>query len=256
MTETPAPDASLPLFYRKPILLRFQDHGAYGVRPQSDFRFAAEAIAVPLVGSEFAAAGRHYPIVFATEGSVMPLAVTGIAAGRNLFVETDGRWRSGTYIPGYVRRYPFIGMTAPDPSAPLMLGIDAESERLTKNAHRDSADALFDAAGKATDTSRNAMALCEAYALDHERTRLFGEALEANGLLIEQTAQVRYADESGASVRGFRVVNEQAYRALSPEVLADFHGKGWLEMIVLHLASQLSWQGLVEASAPAQTKAA
>ncbi len=138
----------------------------------------------------------------------MPLAVTASPRPQPL---RRGRrpLAAGTYIPGYVRRYPFIGMTAPDPSAPLMLGVDAESDRLTMNAHRDGADALFDAAGKATDLSRNAMALCEAYALDHERTRLFGEALEANGLLIEQTAQVRYADESGASVRGFRVVNEQ-----------------------------------------------
>lgn len=249
-------DDALPLFYKKPILLQFQDHATYGVKPQVDLRFAAEATAIPLVASEFGAAGRHYPIVFATEGSSMPLAVTGLTAGRNLFVEADGKWRADTYIPGYLRRYPFIGMAAPDAAVPLMLGLDVASERVTAKVGRDGALALFDDAGGATDVSRSAMALCEAYAVDHERTRQFGEALEANGLLVEQTAQVRYADESGANVRGFRIVNEQAYRALPADVVVEFHSKGWSDLIVLHLVSQLSWQGLVDASAPVKDKAA
>ncbi len=45
--------------------------------------------------SEFAVAGRHYPIVFSSDEAAAPLVVTGLNAGRNMFVTPDGGWRAG-----------------------------------------------------------------------------------------------------------------------------------------------------------------
>ena len=50
--------AALPLFYRAPGLLRFQDHARLGVRRGAAFGFATGATAIPVVAGEFHAKGR------------------------------------------------------------------------------------------------------------------------------------------------------------------------------------------------------
>lgn len=184
----------------------------------------------------------------------MPLAVTGVAVDRNLFVSADGQWMPGRYIPSYVRRYPFIAVAVGD-GGPTMLGIDVASGRVSTDAALDGAEPLFEASGKATAKSEEAMALCAAYAGEHERTLAFTEALKTNGLLVERSARMSYADASQALVQGFRMVDEQVFRALPAETLVAFHTKGWLDLIVLHLASQASWHTLVDQSAPKQATA-
>ncbi|MDQ0302248.1 SapC family protein [Ancylobacter polymorphus] len=246
--------APLPLFYRKPTLLRFESHGRLSLRRAADFRFAARATSLPLVAAEFAAAGRDYPLVFASDEGAMPLAVTGITAEQNLFVEADGRWRAGSYIPGYVRRYPFIGITAED-SGSTMLGVDLASDRLADEGEKE-ADMLFDLRGAATRTSQSAMALCEAYATEHTRTRAFVQALKDKNLLVPRSAQVSFADAGRAVVQGFQLVDEAAFRALPAAAVVEFHAKGWLDLIVLHLASQQRWRELVDMSARVRAEAA
>ncbi|MDQ0506626.1 SapC family protein [Xanthobacter agilis] len=243
-----------PLFYRAPTLLRFNEHKQFGLRPQVSYRFAAEAAAIPLVGAEFAQAQRHYPIVFASNDEAMPLAVTGLTTGRNLFVDADGAWASGSYVPGYVRRYPFISI-APEAGGTTMLGLDTTSARVSPDAARDGADPLFTSDGKPTQVGSTAMAFCDAYALEYERTRAFTAALRAQDLLVERAARINRPDGGEQVVQGFRLIDEAVFRALPKDVVADFHAKGWLDLIVLHLASQTSWLALLE-RAEAQAKTA
>lgn len=245
--------APLPLFYRQPTLLRFQNHARLSLRRAADFRFAARATSLPLVAGEFAAAGSDYPIVFASDDGAMPLAVTGVAAERNLFVEADGRWRAGSYIPGYVRRYPFIGIT--EDGGSTMLGVDLASERLVAEGEAE-ADMLFDLRGAATRVSQSAMALCEAYSTEHARTLAFVQALKDKRLLVPRSAEVSYADAGRAVVQGFQLVDEAAFRALPAAAVVEFHAKGWLDLIVLHLASQQRWRELVDMSAKTRADAA
>src|SRR5690606_22183616 len=66
--------------------------------------------AVPLSFAEFAVACRDYPIAFVSgDGgqSYVAMAVLGLENRRNLFATADGAWEPGTYVPAYVRRYPF-----------------------------------------------------------------------------------------------------------------------------------------------------
>lgn len=247
----PSSAPSLPMFYRSPALLRYRSHARLGVRREARFQFAAAATAVPLVAGDFVHAARDYPIVFAGDEDALPLAVTGVTAGRNLFVEADGRWRAGSYIPFYVRRYPFIGIME---GGATMLGADLASDRL---AVADDADAerLFDAKGGPTKVGQAARDMCDAYAADHARTVAFARALKANGLLSARSAQVNYADAGRAVVQGFQLVDEAAFRALPAPVVAEFHARGWLDLVVLHLASQHRWRDLVNASSKERSRA-
>jgi len=253
-TTTPAASA-LPLFYSAPMLLRFQEHANFGLRKSGDLRFTSSATAIPLTTGEFAAAGRNYPIVFSSDDLAAPLAVTGLNAGRNLFVSPEGTWREGHYIPAYVRRYPFISVEM-EAGGPKMLGIDSASEHVSTMAVADGADPFFDAQGGPTERTRGAMAFCEAYALEHDRTRAFSQALLDHNLLVARTAEVTYADAGKAVVTGFRVVDDEAFAALPEKTVLEFHAKGWLASIVLHQASRLGWGGLVDSAAGERPKAA
>ncbi len=38
----------------------------------------------------------------------MPLALLGLRNTENLFVDNEGKWKEGIYIPAFFRRYPFV----------------------------------------------------------------------------------------------------------------------------------------------------
>ena len=72
--------------------------------------FARKLNAIPVSFSEFAAAARDYPIVF-TSGdngkSFAPVAVLGHGRRREPAPARADGWAPGTYLPAYLRRYPF-----------------------------------------------------------------------------------------------------------------------------------------------------
>lgn len=247
----------LPLFYKNPMLLRSHEHGTFGLRRAFDFSFAAGTAVVPLVASEFAPASRHYPIVFAADDSAMPLAVLGMTTGRNLFVDGEGRWRAGTYVPGYVRRYPFISMTAPGEAA-AMLAVDSACPRIVTRAG-DDAEPFFDAQGAPTPSSLAAMTFCEAYRKEAGQIAAFIQSLKDHDLLVSRTLRISFkgthdpqalegAGTAEAVVNGFQTIDEAKFRALPAEVAAQFHANGWTDLVVLHLSSQLGWHALIAAS--------
>lgn len=246
-TETnPAP---LPLFYREPVLIRFEDHHNVGLLAETHFGFATEAIAIPLCTSEFAVATRHYPIVFAQAEPAMPLAVVGLTEGRNLFLERDGAWRPGSYVPAYVRRYPFIAMELPDKTQQL-LALDRASDRVvTPVAGRSDAQPLFDDAGEPTPFTQSAMAFCHAYHADFLATIAFSQALAAARLLIPANAEMQFPDGNRHALNGFRGIDEAALRRLPTRTVASWHAKGWLDLTAMQLASRFNWQGLLDLKA-------
>ncbi|MBP7338656.1 SapC family protein [Niveispirillum sp.] len=242
---TSAPAPALPLFYGTPTLLRFPEHRLLGIREGVDYGFARMATAIPLVAAEFMEAQRSYPIVFSTEEGAAPLAVTGLATGENLFVAPDGSWKAGHYIPSYLRRYPFIGMTPPGEGNNIMLGLDIAAPQVSTDAARDRAHALFTEDGQASEAATAAITFCEAYALEYERTRTFSAALEDANLLVIREAIVTLPDWTEKRVQGFRLVDEEAFRKLSGAKLKTFHANGWTDLVTLHLASQTAWRNLV-----------
>lgn len=251
--NTPIPEkrdnGPLPLFYKEPVLLRFEEHGEAALLPARNFDFAREAVAVPLCISEFAVAMRHYPIVFAMEDNAPPIALVGIRRHDNLFVALDGTWRPGTYIPAYLRRYPFI-VTETQDRTRQFLSVDRRSERFVACAstHKN-AERLFDADGNATTTAKSAMAFCHAYHMDHAATVAFCQALIAARLLTPYHADFQLPDASRHQVNGFQSVDEKAFRALPAKTVADWHVKGWLDLVTLHLLSQRSFQNLLDLNA-------
>src|SRR4051812_33910209 len=97
------------VYYEKPVLLDRDRHRRLRVRPSNNFAFARKANSVYLAGIEFNEAMKEYAIVFtrAANNRMVPVAMLGLRAQENLFVDDEDRWE-GRYVPAFVRRYPFV----------------------------------------------------------------------------------------------------------------------------------------------------
>jgi hypothetical protein len=238
----PEPAPQLPLFYKQPQALVAGVHGGLRLTGQADFRFAAGTNAAPITATEFVEAMRFYPIVFVGEAT-HPSAVLGLDS-RNLFVDADGGWAEGRYVPAYARRYPFVFIESADKSQ-YALGVDMASDRLTTDADAASAQPLF-VDGQPAPVTQDALRFCAALQADHATTRLFCQALADQELLVDQQAQGALPSGERFNVQGFRIIDAAKLQALPDEVVLDWRRKGWLTLIDLHLASLNRWRDLLD----------
>lgn len=227
-TAPEAPPAG-PLFYRRPVPLSAQAHGQWRLK-EGDLAFAVGTHAVPLMIGEFAMASRSYPIVFAAEDAA-PLALLGLERD-NLFV-ADSRWSEGHYVPAYVRRYPFVFIRTENPQG-FALAIDADSDKVEREGEE--GVALFHD-NEATALTRQALEFCRLFTAEHQATQAFATALRSQGLLTARNADATLPGGRTLSITGFEVVDAEKFAALDEEIVVDWHRKGWLGWVNLHLAS-------------------
>ena len=239
------PRPGLPLFYQSPAVLHFGEHRTLGLAAADGYAYSADAAAVPLGAGEFMPAVRHYPIVFANAADPMPLAVIGIQQ-RNLQLEDDGAsWRADHYIPAYIRRYPFIIVDTAEPDQHL-LALEMASSRVVDTSQTEGERFFDPQGGQASAMAMQAMVLCRAYHEDHARTQAFAQALQAQGLLIEQKVEFTLATGERLLLDGFKGIDRAALSQLSAQTVQAWHAAGWLDLIALHLASQQNWKLLVD----------
>jgi hypothetical protein len=234
------PAAALPMFYKRPFALRAQVHSEVSLKRGPSYRFAANTNSIPLTLPELFQAQRDYPIVFTNEAVPMPMAVVGIQDQTNLYVEPDGNWRRGAYIPAYARRYPFLfseQLGNPD----LTLCVDEGSDLLEAST----ANPFF-RDGKATEITQKALDFCMAYQRQHEATREFGRALAQVELLMSRDATVKLPSGESIVVRGFKMIDEPKFNTISAETFQDWRTKDWIKPIFAHFLSLGAWDRLVQ----------
>jgi hypothetical protein len=248
MSKSPTASHGGPLFYQQPLPLSARVHGHWRLR-DGDYRFAEGSNAVPVMFSEFPAAMRHYPLVFAGDAAT-PVAVLGLE-GNNLFVE-DGGWSPGLYVPAYARRYPFLSMSI-ESAENFILAIDGTSDRIVTGEGE--GVALFEGDAPSAFT-RQMLAFCEAFRNDHAATQAWATALKAAGILDSRQAAVTLPEGRKLTFGGFHVVDAQKLAELEDSVILDWHRKGWLGWIHLHLASLGRFTDLLDRQGRAETPGA
>ncbi len=233
MTEVAAANGQvqLPPLYGRLEPLTLEAHRALRLK-EAGFGFAAGISAVPLAAEEFPLASRHMAIVFAAEAPHMPVAVTGLKQGTNLFVEADGRWRAGAYVPAYLRRFPFFLVRVREGSDEMALCLDPQAPQVV----REGGEAMFDAAGQPTEWAKGAFQFTRAVEQAFAKTRELSAGLSAMGLLAPATVEFQ-KDGKPVRIDGFQAVQREALAKLSAEQLAALRDKGWLEAIYAHLFS-------------------
>jgi hypothetical protein len=182
-------------------------------------------------------AARHYPIAFVQGTDAYPAAIVGLKEG-NLFVDAKGDWKSGCYIPAYVRRYPFIFA---DDQQRGLLSLCVDEDVLKDKDGRP----LFDD-DKPSAFTDQALAFCKDYHAAGLATQAFAKAVVEQDLLTERQVTARLKSGGAFVLTGVKTIDEDKLAKLSGEVLADWNAKGWLKPLFSMVQSSANWGDLVE----------
>lgn len=229
-----------PLFFKKPVPIQKEVHAKAGLLAENDFKFAKLTNSAPINMREFALIAKSYPIVFTGGANSIPVAVLGLENNLNSFVNKDGKWEKGSYIPAYVRQYPFAFMVEKEK---LVLCVDEDSTRFKKTAK--AKDFKFFDGNEQSDFTKNALQFCLEYYQDSQITKQFVAALEEKELLIErQINATKNGSKKPISLSGFRIVDNEKFAKLDEKTIIEWHKNGYLALINLHLLSFSNWQDL------------
>lgn len=240
-----APNNALPLFFKAPQPLDVKRHAAAAINPNSGFGFSRLTNSIPLNAIEFIEAGRYYPIVFTSEPNIMPAVVVGLEQ-ENYFVKPDGSWKEDTYVPAYVRKYPFIFMEVAEEEK-FYLCIDEQSPHYLQEGGNGGL-AFFDGEKPST-LSQNALEFCTAFHKQYEITRALCEDLKKHDLFTMNQSDIQLVNGRKIRLGGFQLIDEAKLNALPDEVFLDFRKKGWLPFIYFSLASLTQWKRLADIAA-------
>lgn len=225
---------SLPLMYQDLQPLTSVEHRTWKTRSTDDAPFLSKMHAIPLLVDEFVSAQRYFPIVFSLGDNPVPLALMGLNEGVNVFVNEKGALLNPTYVPAYIRRYPFMLARVDTESESLSLCFDPKSGLV---GDFEEGNTLFDG-DKPSATTQNIMKFCEEFEIAAQRTNAFMDDLNKSGLLIDGEVTIQPNEQSQPSIyRGFKMVDEEKLRNLKGDELRKFNQNGMLPLILAHIFS-------------------
>jgi hypothetical protein len=226
-----------PPGYGTLVPLNRAKHAGLGLPAMAGFQWCAALNSVYLSAPEMARAALDYPIGFIREnpsGDFLPVAVLGLRGGENLFVDSSGRWREHSYVPAYVRRYPFCIVELPSAEAaaePQRL-ICVQEDRLVP-----SPTPFFDAQGEPTPAWTPALQLIEAIEGARLQTRTFARRLDAFGLMTPFDALAMPSGGVPMRLQGLYRVDEEKLKGLAERELRQLLRKNELRAVYAHLLS-------------------
>ena len=229
----------LPLFYTQPEPLDKVKHVKLGLNSKFSLSFTKNINAVPVNLIELPQLCHFYPIAFSPDENATPVAILGLRDSENLFVDDEGRWLADSYVPAYIRRYPFIFSEMPD-TEQLTLCLDMNDDIVSEDGDQK----FFDADGNPTDLANNALEFCKSYHAAAQQTIEFSKELNDSGLLVERQAEIEIGGGKRISFSGFRILDEKKFAELSDEEFLKWRERGWLPFLYAHLFSGGQWQRL------------
>lgn len=233
--------SGLPLLYKSVEPLDKERHASLGIlSSRSSFSFAARASAVPVNIAEFNFALKSFPIVFTSATDPQAIAVMGLQQDQNLFVKPDGSWLPGSYIPLYVRRYPFI-FGALQTDNQFALCVDTAAEMVSNDA-----DQPFFHNGELAEAAKRGIENCQSFQAQHAATRKIMDRLASSGLLESREATITLRNGTVRVLGTYVGVNEARLAALSDEQFLQLRRDDLLPVIYLHLASLSNWMRLLD----------
>ncbi len=234
MATAPAA-AALPLFYNDLVPLSSQEHADWRVRPATTAPFLANQHAVPVTVEEFPLVARRMPVVFAMGDDPVPLALMGLNEGVNVFVDAEGKLvEDDTYVPAYIRRYPYLLAKLRPEAEELSLCFDPSSE--TIGAFEDG-EKLFDG-DQPSELTKAILAFTEQFEQAGQKTAQFVKELKDFDLLIDGEVSIQPEGAAQPFVyRGFQMVDEKKLTELRGDQLRKMAQSGMLPLVYAHLFS-------------------
>jgi hypothetical protein len=252
--DTKAPDlmnTQRPLFFSDLVPFDTERHRTLRLPAErKNFAFAAPANLLPLTFAEVGQALRHYPVVLIAEGDNLGLvALTGLGNSGNRFVDANGEWRAGAYIPAYVRGYPFIAVRPNEQTEPVLA-----FDPLAADFKHAGGQLLIGTDGTPSEQMKGIVAFQGEYRQLAERTLAMTHALKEAGVLEEGSLQLQAQDGGEAQrIGGFLVVSEAKLKALPAEALKKLMEADALGLAYAQLLSMVSLGNVFAEPANANT---
>lgn len=222
----------LPILYKSLVPLCTLFHPRHGIALSDGVAFAAATHAIPLTVDEFSIAQRDLAIVFGIGDSAAPLALCGLTAGANLYIDSAGKWQEGIYLPAFIRRYPFMLAKLGTEATELSLCFDDTSDIVTPRAD----NKLFSGDNQ-TETTRAILRFCVEFEGAVLRTRHFIQELERLDLLIDGEIRIERSKAEPVFFRGFRIVAEDRLQGIPASQARKMTESGMMGLIYAHLLS-------------------
>jgi hypothetical protein len=226
------------LVYETITPLTVDKHKSWTVSEHTDYEFTRDLSFVPILASELVLACAEYPIVFIeTKGqSPMPIAILSLDQS-NRFVGGQGQWE-GTYLPAFIRRYPYLFSKEADGDT-YFLCIDEASSCIS--AEGVSGERIFDENGEQTEYTQRVVDFLSAYQIEHAKTERLGQRLkEMNLLEVKQISKNRVIEgemKQEVVLNGLQTVDKSRVDTLTNEKLIEIVRDGTYELICYHWRS-------------------
>lgn len=245
------------LLYRNLEILSRDKHQRLKLRPVERYTFAAGMHWIPVIGAEFFRAALNYPIMFVAENSggqdtVTPILLLGLSAGKNDYLTPDNRWRPNTYIPAFIRRYPFIFSHISEGADDLALCIDAGFEGLNELT----GTPLFNGDGTNSQFLQEIVNFLNALNNEQNFTRDFVNLLLKYDLLVDRVIDITSSSGIVFQLPGFNVIDLERFMTLGQAELAEFSQRGFLGWIFAHDMSLANLSSLLDMHLTEKTPAA
>lgn len=238
MTDEKYIHESLPMFYRSSRPLDRERDANLCISSPNNFSFAEATNVIPIQIEEMPIVAAYYPIIFADGQHPVLAAVVGLNQDQNLFIDQNGQWLSGAYLPSYVRRYPFLLMDDPEQKQ-YVLCIDEKSDQF----RLDGEFRLFENR-EPSEFTRRAMDFCISLRQLGEDTNEFVKALQEHEMLATNNTVIEVHGKT-LELSNLLVIDPKKFDDLPDSVILEWRAHGWLGLVYAHLISSHRWQNLV-----------
>ncbi|SMF23231.1 SapC protein [Alteromonadaceae bacterium Bs31] len=231
------------MFYQEPVALEKKKHVDLKLDRKQNYAYAANVNSVPLGGVEFFQASRDFPVLFIknSKDEYMPMAILSLKESSH---DMGDDWEN-TYVPAFVRRYPFV-LT---PEKVVMF--DAKAPHFASGE----GDALFKAEDEPTDTLKEIVNFLEAVDGTFKRTEEFTKAVAEKELFEPYKATVKF-ENGQVRLDDLYVINEKKlHETLDKDTLFEWFNKGWIAWTHAHLHSLGAIPQIILRQRKAQQKA-
>ena len=207
-----------PLFYKTVVPFNKQTHGDLALPAEApDYFFAAKTDIIPVLSGEVPHALQHYPLIFIKDGTTASAAPTlaalvGMGDGKNQFIDEHGQWRIDSYIPAWVRRYPFLLARNDSEQNNSLLAFDPEATIFTALGDK---QRLVEKDGEPSARLQQIMEFQKEFEAIALATQKMVQDLHDAKVLEEGTLTIKSPQsEETRNVQGFLMVNENKLREL------------------------------------------
>jgi len=221
------------LMYEQLIAVNRDQHRHWRIRPGSHkLAFAKATNSVLLAASELPMAALDYPCVFVGAGEHHTMAaIVGLRDKENLMLDTAGNWDADSYVPAFVRRYPFVLAEQPG-STQLTICMDRSFDGFNETE----GEALFDEQGQDTAYLSELKTFLINFHQDMQRSAAFANELARLDLLVERNIACHVGEQT-VTLSSFKVVDEERLSKLPQDTVLTLFKTGALGWIHAHLLS-------------------